>query len=128
MERAYELADDPGVRRAFARVYATALHELAHADQIEARLRAWTGPTLLAWGRRDTLIPLRGLDDAARVYPHAEVAIFPWSGHVPMIEEPSAVGEQLNRFLSADIVSSPAHAKSPWWDALFGRVIRNVAS
>jgi pimeloyl-ACP methyl ester carboxylesterase len=128
MEHAYEFANDPGVRRAFARVYAAALRELAHADAIEARLRAWTGPTLLAWGRKDTLIPLRGIDDAARVYPQAEVAIFAWSGHVPMIEEPTAVGAQLNRFLSADIVSSPAREKSRWWEALFGRVIRSAAS
>jgi 4,5:9,10-diseco-3-hydroxy-5,9,17-trioxoandrosta-1(10),2-diene-4-oate hydrolase len=120
MERAYELADDPGLRRAFARVYATALRELSHADEIEARLLAWTGPTLLAWGRKDALIPLRGIDDAARVYPQAEVAIFPWSGHVPMIEEPAAFGSRLNAFLAHDI----PQAKPRWFAPFFGRAAR----
>jgi 4,5:9,10-diseco-3-hydroxy-5,9,17-trioxoandrosta-1(10),2-diene-4-oate hydrolase len=123
MERAYELAEDPGMRRAFARVYATALRELAHADEIEARLHAWNGPTLLAWGRKDALIPLRGLDDAARVYPQAEVVIFPWSGHVPMLEEPTAFGTRLNAFLAQDIPQE----KPRWFvPPFFGRTARRA--
>jgi pimeloyl-ACP methyl ester carboxylesterase len=99
-ERAYALAEDPTMRRSFARVYAAAMREFADSKAIAARLRRWTGPTLLAWGREDRYIPVRALDDTKVVYPAASSAIIERAGHVLMADQPAAVAAALQTFLN----------------------------
>lgn len=94
-ERAFALSQDPALVRAFASVYAGAMHELLHLDALHERLAAWHGSTLLVWGREDRYIPVRALTVARSVYPQADVLELPKCGHCPNIEAPAIVTARL---------------------------------
>jgi 4,5:9,10-diseco-3-hydroxy-5,9,17-trioxoandrosta-1(10),2-diene-4-oate hydrolase len=94
-ERAVELAFEPAVSAAFARVYAGAMHELLHLRKLHARLAAWRGPTLLVWGRQDRFVPFGGLASARKVYPQADVLAIDRCGHCPNVEYPALVTERM---------------------------------
>jgi pimeloyl-ACP methyl ester carboxylesterase len=91
MARALELGCNRTAARAFASVYAGAMHEMLHMRQLHARLAAWRGPALLIWGRQDRFIPVRALAGARAVYPDAEVLEIERCGHCPSIEYPERV-------------------------------------
>jgi pimeloyl-ACP methyl ester carboxylesterase len=91
MTRALELGCNRAAARAFASVYAGALHEMVHMKALHARLAAWRGPTLLVWGRNDRFIPVRALAGARAVYPNARVLEIDRCGHCPSIEYPARV-------------------------------------
>lgn len=68
----------------------------------EHDLRAGAGsisaPTLVAWGRRDPVIPLRQGRAAAAAIPGAELAVFD-AGHAPQVSDPAGFAERLVPFL-----------------------------
>jgi pimeloyl-ACP methyl ester carboxylesterase len=97
-ERAYALALEPEVRRAFARIYAGALQEMIDLRGLHARLARYQGPVLLAWGRHDAYIPPAALRNARAVFPQAHAVIFERSGHCPNVEEPQALAAQILLF------------------------------
>jgi pimeloyl-ACP methyl ester carboxylesterase len=98
-ERAYELAQDLAVRRAFAGVYANALEAFAGSRTLRAHFARYTGPVFCAWGRHDRYIPLSSLRDVRRTYPHVTTLILDHSGHLPTLEEPEKLGAALQAFL-----------------------------
>jgi 4,5:9,10-diseco-3-hydroxy-5,9,17-trioxoandrosta-1(10),2-diene-4-oate hydrolase len=98
---AFALAQDPDVRRAFAAVYTGAIADFADTPRIHARLRSWTGRTLIIWGRQDVYIPVGALAGARAVYPQAQVVICERSGHLAMVEEAERVAAAINEFLTA---------------------------
>ena len=59
-------------------------------------------PTLLVWGNKDMLVPLRDADEYARHIPDARKVVFEDVGHVPMLERPRAFNEVLLEFLQDD--------------------------
>jgi pimeloyl-ACP methyl ester carboxylesterase len=99
-EAAFDYASDFKVRRAFAAVYTGAIQDFRDAPRVHARLRAWTGPTLLIWGRHDRYIPFKALTPTRAVYPQAEVLVCEHSGHLPIVEEAPLVAATINRFLT----------------------------
>ena len=94
-DAAFALAQDAAVRRAFARVYTGAIQDFRDAAAVHARLRRWSGPTLLVWGRSDRFIPIAALAIARGVYPAARTLVCEQSGHLPMVEEPRIVAAAL---------------------------------
>jgi pimeloyl-ACP methyl ester carboxylesterase len=62
-------------------------------------------PTLIMWGDRDRILPIRHLDAARRLLPHAEIHVFTGVGHMPQIESPDKFAELLTGFISS--VPSP---------------------
>jgi pimeloyl-ACP methyl ester carboxylesterase len=98
--RAFDLSQQPEMRRSFARVYAAAMREFADSKRIAAQLRAWTGPTLIIWGRADRYVPVRALADTKAVYPNAETIVFEHAGHVVMADQPAACGGAIRAFLA----------------------------
>ena len=100
LERAYELAQDLAVRRAFAGVYASAIEAFAGTRALRAHFARYTGPVFCAWGRHDRYIPLSSLRDVRRVYPHATTLVLDRSGHLPTIEEPHRLAAALRGFLA----------------------------
>jgi pimeloyl-ACP methyl ester carboxylesterase len=100
VERTYALAQELGLRRAFAGVYAGALRTFTRARAARARLARYHGPVFCAWGAHDRFIPVAGLDAVRAVYPHAQTLVLPGSGHLPMIEEPARLGAELRGFLT----------------------------
>jgi pimeloyl-ACP methyl ester carboxylesterase len=94
-ERAYVLAADPLVLRAFARVYASARETLLHQSELLARFARYGGPTLVCWGRNDRFLPVAGVESARRTYPQATVMVLDHCGHLPQVEEPAEVAAGL---------------------------------
>jgi pimeloyl-ACP methyl ester carboxylesterase len=94
-ERAYQLAADPLVRRAFARVYCSARATLLHQRDLLAHFARYTGPTLVCWGRNDRFLPVAGAEWARQTYPQATVMVLDHCGHLPQVEEPAEVAAGL---------------------------------
>ena len=85
----------PGVRRAIvARVGQSVL---ADPEPILRRIRA---PTLLVWGEKDALVPVRNAADYAKVLPESDLVSFPDLGHVPQEEAPARSLEPVRAFLA----------------------------
>ena len=99
VERAYELSQDPALRRAFAGVYAGAIRAFARARELHAGFARYPGRVFCAWGAHDRYIALAALRDVVRIYPNATTLILNNSGHLPMIEEPQALAASLREFL-----------------------------
>jgi pimeloyl-ACP methyl ester carboxylesterase len=76
------------------RSFASPEHDLrALASSIEA-------PTLLLWGRKDPVIPLRLARKLERTIPHARLVALD-AGHVPFTTDPAAVAAELVPFADA---------------------------
>lgn len=58
-------------------------------------------PTLLIWGREDTVTPLYQGEDIAMTLPDAELVVLDGVNHIPHIEKPQAVVEAMLTFLAA---------------------------
>ncbi len=99
-DSAFEYAAQFEVRRAFAAVYTGAIQDFREAPTVRERLRAWSGPTLIIWGRHDRYVPIKALEPARAVYPQADVVICERSGHLPMVEEAPLVAAAITRFLN----------------------------
>ncbi|HTJ28359.1 MAG TPA: alpha/beta hydrolase [Candidatus Limnocylindria bacterium] len=100
VERTYALAQEPGLRRAFAGVYAGALRTFADPRAVRTGFARYRGPVFCAWGARDRFIPVAGLQAVRAVYPHARTLVLGESGHLPMLEEPARLGAELRGFLA----------------------------
>jgi pimeloyl-ACP methyl ester carboxylesterase len=99
VERTYALAQELGLRRAFAGVYAGALRTFAFPRTVRAGFARYRGPVFCAWGTHDRFIPVAGLHTVLAVYPHARTLVLARSGHLPMIEEPAPLAAALREFL-----------------------------
>jgi pimeloyl-ACP methyl ester carboxylesterase len=101
IERAYELSQEAAVRKAFAGVYAGAIHAFARASELHAGFARYTGAVFCAWGAHDRYINVAALRDVVRIYPHAKTLILNKSGHLPMVEEPQILAAALRKFLKS---------------------------
>jgi pimeloyl-ACP methyl ester carboxylesterase len=96
---------DPGLRTVAQlwRSFASPEHDLrGAAAAIEA-------PTLVLWGRRDPVIPLRIGRWIARTIPGARLVAFD-TGHVPHTTVPRAVAEQLVPFAESALAVAEARS------------------
>ena len=89
------------VKGSGSRGFLPALDALTSYDFTD-RLPEVRCPTLLVWGDKDMLVPLRDADEYARHIPHARMVVFEDVGHVPMIERPRAFNEVVLEFLADD--------------------------
>jgi 4,5:9,10-diseco-3-hydroxy-5,9,17-trioxoandrosta-1(10),2-diene-4-oate hydrolase len=88
----FVLADflTPGKRGAFAHA----------AGEIER-------PTLLVWGRKDGLLPVRFADALLSRLPEAYLRIFEHSGHMPMLDEPERFNRLVDDFIKGKLAKKP---------------------
>jgi pimeloyl-ACP methyl ester carboxylesterase len=56
-------------------------------------------PILIAWGAKDTLIPVEHAYAAHRRAPHSRLVIFERAGHFPHVSEPMRFVEEFERFI-----------------------------
>ncbi len=87
---------DPGLRAVSElwRSFASPEHDLRHEAP------AITAPTLVVWGRRDPVIPLKVGRRIAATIPRAELVVFD-SGHVPHTTDPQGFAERLIQLADA---------------------------
>ncbi len=69
---------------------------------IRARLPEIGCPTLIVWGARDHLVPVRDADDFARLIPDARKVVYADTGHVAMLERPAAFNALLRAFVDEE--------------------------
>jgi pimeloyl-ACP methyl ester carboxylesterase len=97
---------DPGLR-AVAQLwssFASTEHDL------RSHMRAIRAPTLLLWGRRDPVIPLRVGRQLERAVPGSRLVVFD-SGHVPYTTDPEGVAAQLVPFADSAFGESRSGAR-----------------
>jgi pimeloyl-ACP methyl ester carboxylesterase len=70
---------------------------------IRDRLPEIACPTLIVWGTKDWLVPVRDADEFARLIPNARKVVWPKTGHMAMLERPAA----FNRLLAAFLAEEP---------------------
>ena len=63
-------------------------------------LAVLTQPTLVMWGKEDSLIPASTADQFAAVLPDTTVVIYEDVGHIPMEEIPKRSAEDVRKFLA----------------------------
>ena len=59
-----------------------------------------TAPTLVVWGKQDTILPVAHAHVAEERMPGARVHIFDPCGHVPQVERPEEFNELVLEFLA----------------------------
>jgi pimeloyl-ACP methyl ester carboxylesterase len=72
------------------------------AYPIRDRLGEIACPTLIVWGARDKLVPVRDADEFERLIAGARKIIYPDTGHLAMLERPACFNEDLRAFLEEE--------------------------
>jgi len=111
VDRYYELTLREGNRAALAQRFAAGRH-----SPDTGRLGALTLPTLILWGGRDRLIPLRYGEQFNRDIAGSQLVVFPDLGHVPQEEDPAATVAAVSQFLST-IEAATSGATAPAQEA-----------
>jgi pimeloyl-ACP methyl ester carboxylesterase len=66
---------------------------------IRDRLPSITAPTLVVWGAKDPLVPVRDAWELGRLIPDARVVVYADTGHVAMLERPAAFNALVAEFV-----------------------------
>ena len=104
VDRQFEISLREGNRRARLEVL-----KQVHVGTSDASLIAQLKqPTLLLWGRRDGLMPLRYAERFHRDIPSSTLVVLDSLGHVPQVEDPARTVAEVQRFLSRHQVESPS--------------------
>jgi pimeloyl-ACP methyl ester carboxylesterase len=69
-------------------------------DALAARYGGIRVPTLMLWGRHDTIVPLAVGERLHRAVPGSRLAVIDDAGHLPHEEQPEPVLRELERFLA----------------------------
>jgi pimeloyl-ACP methyl ester carboxylesterase len=86
-----------------------AAHDLLD-DDLRDELGSVTAPTLLVWGGRDPIVPVRHARTFRTLIPDARLVVLREAWHVPMVEQPAAFSEAVTAFLAG---REPAGARGP---------------
>jgi pimeloyl-ACP methyl ester carboxylesterase len=83
-------------------------HEIfAERIWLDARLPAISAPTLILWGDDDRVLDISSIKLFQAGIPHAQTAILPACGHVPMLEKPEATARVYLQFIAACGLTGP---------------------
>lgn len=86
---------------------AAAQRGMAVREDFIGRLPSIDFPMLLIAGQEDTFSPPEEMQAWAETIPGARFEVIARSGHLPMVEQPTAFGQLLRDFLAADDASAP---------------------
>ncbi|HAF16160.1 MAG TPA: hypothetical protein DCK93_10160 [Blastocatellia bacterium] len=70
-------------------------------DELIARLRTITVPTLILWGRQDRILPLKIGELLHQAIPNSTLEVIEECGHIPHEEKPKETIATISRFLAA---------------------------
>lgn len=97
---------NPKLRENFLSADPTRIAGLALAlEDFSNDLPKVTAPTLLLWGARDEIAPLRNGRALAAMLPHAQLEVFESSGHTPMDDVPAEFNARVVQFLGSPVLS-----------------------
>jgi pimeloyl-ACP methyl ester carboxylesterase len=98
--RSFVSLEEPGARRAFLHTVRGIID--LHGQRVSAQDRLYLTvglPTLILWGEKDPLIPVRHAREAHERIPGSRLEIFPGAGHFPWRDEPRRFAEALLDFM-----------------------------
>lgn len=75
--------------------------DCTYTEALMPALRESTAPKLLVWGEDDTFQPVTYAERFAAEVPGTELVRIPGAAHLPMENDPRAVGDALGRFFSS---------------------------
>jgi pimeloyl-ACP methyl ester carboxylesterase len=76
--------------------------QLLGEDALRDELASINAPTLLIWGEKDPLVPLRLAREYERAIPHAHLVIFDGVGHIAMAERPTEFAHAILDFIAEE--------------------------
>jgi pimeloyl-ACP methyl ester carboxylesterase len=115
--RIFDALPDVSARRAFVRTLRSVVDWRGQAITMLDRCYLTRGmPTLLVWGERDPIIPVRHGQIAHEAMPGSRLEVFRESGHFPHLTQPQLFLEVLESFLASTEASY--HSASAWREAL----------
>jgi 4,5:9,10-diseco-3-hydroxy-5,9,17-trioxoandrosta-1(10),2-diene-4-oate hydrolase len=79
---------------------------IRNAVPLSERLAKISVPTLIIWGKQDTLIPVIYSKDFVSSIKNCQFVEMESSGHTPYVEEPEKFSEVVLRFLDQQMVVS----------------------
>ena len=102
MVRGYGSLADGDSRRAFIHTLRSVIDPMGQRVNATDRLYlAADMPSLIVWGRRDPVIPVRHAGVAERGMPGSRLEIFERSGHFPQLDDPLRFAELLTDFIES---------------------------
>jgi pimeloyl-ACP methyl ester carboxylesterase len=69
---------------------------------IRERVGQISAPTLIVWGEKDPLVPVRDAWELGRLIPNSRVVVYEDTGHVAMFERPDAFNALVEGFLGGE--------------------------
>ena len=105
----HEMAEDLG-----AELFLRQSRAMQKRPDQQATLRRARTPALILCGADDPLFPVRRHEFMAHLMPNARLEVIPGAGHLPALENPSAVSASLRNWLSWS-VSAPRASSAPSW-------------
>lgn len=88
---------DPGTRDALLQTIRQCIP--SNADELVARFKSITIPTLLLWGRHDRVIPLKVAELLHEAIPSSVLEVLEECGHVPQEEQPHKTIASISQFI-----------------------------
>ncbi len=106
--RGYATLADADARRAFLHTLRAVIdHGGQRVNAADRLYLAEDMPSLIVWGRRDPIIPVRHAGAAHRGMPGSRLEVFESAGHFPQLDEPDRFADTLADFIET---TEPAHA------------------
>lgn len=124
--RLFDSLPEPTARRAFLRTLRAVVDHRGQVVTMLDRCYLTRGmPTMLIWGDRDAVLPLRHAWIAHQAMPGSHLEIFEGAGHFPFHADPARFVTALEAFFTA---SAPADWSPEQWRALLraGRAAKDL--
>lgn len=117
LAEAYDDMADPAAQWAFLHVLRAAVDWRGQViTSLDRAYLAEHMPSMVVWGERDLVLPVKHARAAHEVLPGSRLEIFPDSGHVPHEDEPDRFAEVLSDFIQT--APSSTHHAGMWRSAL----------
>lgn len=101
MARGYESLKDAAARQTFVHSLRSVIGPTGQrASAVDRLYLAAEMPTLIIWGKRDPVIPVRHGSSAHKQMPGSRLELFEHAGHFPQLEDPQRFTEVLADFLA----------------------------
>jgi pimeloyl-ACP methyl ester carboxylesterase len=98
-ERVHRMALMPGYMEAVAATTASAINLRGQREILLDQLSKLTVPTLVLWGDRDRIVPVRHAQAAVARLVQGRLEVLQDCGHMPQVEQPNRVVDILGDFL-----------------------------
>ncbi len=113
----YDDMADPDAQRAFLHVLRAAVDWRGQViTSLDRAYLAEHMPSMVVWGARDLVIPVKHARAAHELLPGSRLEIFPESGHVPHEDDPERFAEVLADFIAT--APRAVHHPGMWREAL----------